>query len=588
MKRNFYVLILLLFILTKGYSYTIYWSGGVYYNLTPPFPTRSAPGTGDIANAFQVADVNCILSSDATVKSLSVTTGDLTLTGSMTLTIAENAIINSGATITIQNGSTLIIESSISNSGTVIVNLGGNLIQSGTGSATGSGYQIQVSGYASDERLNFWSSPITSAGLTNVFSGSNECDFYYLNASAQIWTRDIGSSTCTPTAPTSGDGKMDVGRGYSIGGGGSPTFSGTINNGTITESISASGTTNPDWTGANWNLIGNPYPSSINATSFVEANSSITTGTLYFWADDNTVGTGYDGATDYASWNTGGGTAASGGGSGTVPNGSISVGQGFIIQATSSSSVTFTNSMRGGSNTQFFKTESESIPRLWISANQDKHASSQILIAFSENATDGIDWSYDSPKLSISNKFLFGSLLGTEPTPYGIQSFSKMDLETKREIPLSIITNKSGVSTFQIDAVENWDSTLLISVKDHVTGKIQNLKNGSFSTYLNANQKYDSRFTLIIKNPAGSSVGIKEVPFSNLRLYYSNQSLNISSDQNISRIEIFSISGVAMIQKQINPSTHYSLGTNHLTQGIYIARITQVTGETISKRFTVQ
>lgn len=595
---------------TAAFSQFILWDAAPgYHFIFRGSGTDGAPSAADGAVDFLISGSGCVISADGTVNSMSLYSGSsLSLTSSSTLTLNAGATINSGATLTINSGCTLLVDNSINNSGTITVNsgatlmvtnsflnsgtvtvsAGGNLIQTGSGSVTGTGYNINLSGYASADRLNYWSSPISSASLSATFSGSNECDFYYLDASSQEWTRDIGSSTCTPTAPASGDGNMDVGRGYSIGGGGSPTFSGTINNGTINESITASGTTNPDWSGSNWNLIGNPYPSSIDASTFMTSNNTVISSTIYFWDDDNTIGAGYDETTDYATWNSGsGGTASSGGGTGSIPNGSIPMGQGFIVQALSTSSVVFSNDMRGGSNTQFFKREKETIPRLWISANQDKHASSQILIAFSDKATNGDDVNYDSPKVSISDKYAFGSLMQTQSTAFAIQGFAKQDLETRKEIPLTISSGKSGITTFQIDGFENWDSTLIVSIKDHVTGKVQNLKNGSFAVYLTANKKYNSRFAIIIINPAGPPLDIDELTFSNLKIYYANDEVTIQDEKPFESVEVYTITGSLLHKSSITATSWYTLPLNQLTPGIYIARIRNVLGERVSRRFSV-
>ena len=589
MKKLLLTVCMVLFTFLSGFSYTIYWFGGVFYQVSfPSSIPRTAPDLTDGANDFTVGDVSCNLTSDAQVKSLLVSSGDLTISNSATVTINENAVINSGTTVTIENGATLIVTSSISNSGTIIVNTGGNLIQSGTGSATGSGYQINASGYSSADRLNYWSSPVSSANLASTFSGAEQCDIYYLNASSQVWTRDIGSSTCEPVAPASGDGNMDIGRGYMIAGGSSPTFTGTINTGTINEGITASGVTSPDWTGTDWNLIGNPYPSSIDGTSFLASNGAgVISGTLYFWSDDNTAGTGY-GATDYATWNLGGGTGASGGGSSTVPNGSIPVGQGFIVQASATTNVVFNNAMRGGNNSQFFKTEKEDISRLWISADHVGRANSQILIAFTESATENEDWGYDSKKLPLGNQFIFGSMLGTGTEPYAIQSFSKLDLETRRDVPLTIYSENSGVTKFQIDNTENLDTDINIFLYDKITGKHQNLSNGPYAVYLNANQQYANRFSLqIINSNAPDPLGIQDSDISNLNITCIDKSLFINDQAMINTVEVFSITGTRMVNSKEN-SFECTLDLSSLSDGVYVIKVVKQNGQIESKKFILR
>jgi hypothetical protein len=72
------------------------------------------------------------------------------------------------------------------------------------------------------------------------------------------------------------------------------------------------------------NLIGNPYPSAIDANMFLAANSTRLDGTIYFWTHASAIqlaseisnpgsGTYAYTANDYASYNSSGGSANSGG-----------------------------------------------------------------------------------------------------------------------------------------------------------------------------------------------------------------------------------------------------------------------------------
>jgi hypothetical protein len=63
-----------------------------------------------------------------------------------------------------------------------------------------------------------------------------------------------------------------VGRGYAAYGAGTRTFTGTVNNGSLPMAVEYH-----DYTvsGMPFNLIGNPYPSGISATDFINTNSGV-------------------------------------------------------------------------------------------------------------------------------------------------------------------------------------------------------------------------------------------------------------------------------------------------------------------------
>ena len=92
-------------------------------------------------------------------------------------------------------------------------------------------------------------------------------------------------------------------------------------------------------------FLGNPYPSAIDADTFLSSNSSVIGGTLYFWTHNTDASSsGTFSQNDYVSWN---GTGGISGCTGCVaPDGNIASGQGFFAQGIASSTATFTNTMR--------------------------------------------------------------------------------------------------------------------------------------------------------------------------------------------------------------------------------------------------
>src|SRR5690606_38431240 len=103
-------------------------------------------------------------------------------------------------------------------------------------------------------------------------------------------------------------------------------------------------------------LIGNPYPSTLNANQFILDNLDVTTGTLYFYeqfeSNNTHVLRDYQGG--YATLNLLTGVAAAAdsqlnnGGSSTKgkPTNNIAVGQGFFVTIDQSTSLKFNNSQR--------------------------------------------------------------------------------------------------------------------------------------------------------------------------------------------------------------------------------------------------
>ena len=143
---------------------------------------------------------------------------------------------------------------------------------------------------------------------------------------------------------------MQPGVGYAVRYSSSTKFSKTIsyqgrfNTGNVNVNISN--------TNGKYNLVGNPYPAPISSSSFLTANAGSIYGTLYLWDDDGSGGTGYA-SSDYATCTSAGCTA---GNQGHKPNGNIFTGQAFFVESMTktSNAISFANSMKTSTNTQFF------------------------------------------------------------------------------------------------------------------------------------------------------------------------------------------------------------------------------------------
>src|SRR5690606_5840344 len=139
-----------------------------------------------------------------------------------------------------------------------------------------------------------------------------------------------------------------------------------------------------------FNAIGNPYPSPVDAEAFLDQNPGI----LYFWTNVNASN-----GTEYLNNNWAYYVAGVGGtGVADVANGGIQFtpaddmllqpGQGFVL-GTEAASVTFDNTMRTTDNGSFFRQMSSEKHRYWLNLANEEVVFNQILVGYIENATQG-------------------------------------------------------------------------------------------------------------------------------------------------------------------------------------------------------
>ncbi len=239
-----------------------------------------------------------------------------------------------------------------------------------------------------------------------------------------------------------------------------------------------------------FNLVGNPYPSAISANAFLAANSGTITGAIYFWDDDNSVGSNYA-ASDYAVWN---GAGAVGGG-GNTPNGNIASGQGFFVEASTSTNVQFTNAMRTNSNTQFF--QNEAIKRVRLSITNEHGDYNETLIAFLNDATEEVDANYDALKLRGNPNISFFSKISDNA--YAIQGLP--DNFENRTVNLGYQNAYNENHVISLASLELIPSTVMIYLEDRETGEFINLRTQNSYTFMPGSMNSEDRFSLHFTAP---------------------------------------------------------------------------------------
>lgn len=576
---------------TLGFRNSIVWNGASYANGSG---AANAPGPGDGDRRFLVSGSGAVLSSDASVL-------DVRVTGS--------------STITINSGITLTVGGNIQNNGTVIVQDGAALVQpSNTSVNSGSGtYRVFRNGKSTINAYNIWSSPITAApllGSGGVFNGTNACDLFTYNASTQEWMYDypLGfSATCNGSVVPSfngfrmtdgtADGNMDPARGYFIPGAAAPArlFDGTVNNGTITIPVYQTGVAGNPWSGDDWNLVGNPYPSAVRIDSFLAANAGVLdVNAVYFWDDDLTQGSGYNETDDYATVNGLGYVGANNGNNAhPVPPGAIASCQGFWITASTNSNLVFRNSMRVGTdNNKFFKTRSsDEITRFWVRVVSPQSYTNMIMIGFKSDATDGLDAKYDARKNQGNTHITFGSVM--DGVPYVIQGLAPVNINENKRIPLMLQTDSAGVHGFEL-AYESFPKNYQVFLHDKKTGKQQDLQTGTYTTYLDSAGIYWDRFELVVHNNVtqagggGSSQGGGFDPIQNpttgvdegvslgeAKVFTAGEQLTVDLRETIREyhtVELLDITGRILSTRPIQPGevSTFDRQTEH---GIYIVRL---------------
>lgn len=439
--------------------------------------------------------------------------------------------IETGASLNVATGVNLTVDGDIRNFGTMTVASGSNLLQGEAYNNNGNVNIIRNSSALSRLDYTIWSSPVTNPNqfLTTFSPLTSTNRFYVYDNWVNTRYNKIVSPSTTNFALCSGylirmpDNAVASPATENFAG----VFNGIPNNGIIVKNIDYWNT--PSFA---YHLVGNPYPSTLDASKFVTANASrLQNSSLYFWRKKN----GQTGSA-YALWNSLGGTA-SGTGS-AIPNGTIEVGQGFFVSGKrGSNSITFTNDMRlGTTSSQFFKTKQVEKDRLWLNLTTSFGVFSQILIGFIQEAKLEVD-DFDAVYINDSPIALTSNINNQEYTIQALPPFEPTDV-----VLLNFKTNVDDnykISLDNVDGVFNKEQAIFLM--DNKTGIETNLKSSDYN--FTADSGIDNqRFVLKFQKTLG--INNNFINENSITVYKRNKMLFIKSETELlSNIKVLDLQG---------------------------------------------
>jgi hypothetical protein len=400
--------------------------------------------------------------------------------------------------------------------------------------------------------LHYVSPPVSNAkGSDLLDSDLGNYNVYYYHTDNTSFTRVFGSDP------------LNEGQGYYVAYNDNKTieFEGTLNQSTITYS--------PIWYTSGFHLIGNPYPSRISASLFhADSDNDDLDGSVYYWADDHTAGSDYS-SDDYATWNSGGAVAPQGGSSVGAPNAFIESGQGFFVNATSSTkgSITLKNSFRSNDDPTAFYTPAVEMQRIWLTATSPHGIKNSILIGFSEITTEERDVDYDAEKLRGNAHIAFYSLMPSDELGYVIQFLPK--LENSRTVPLGLFAGEQGDYTISIESLDHFSEDYNIYIVDSKTGNTLDLRSSVYS-FSTDKGDFDNRFSLYLVK---KSVSMENDHEFNVLVDSKDKSIIINDPQlQVARVIIYDVSGKLQYDSKPNKSTIHCINLN-VNSGVYFVNL---------------
>ncbi|GAA4032875.1 hypothetical protein GCM10022386_16440 [Flavobacterium cheonhonense] len=552
---------------------------------------------------------------------------DLVASGDLTLA--------TGRTLTASVGDYIRVNNRLTNNGNILIDDDAQLIQvndtdtnAGDYTSTTTKFQVRRGFTAKHVDYVYWSSPIDNYNVSGLPSG-----YRYQ------WNPTLVNTNGTMGNWQAAAGIMQKGKGYiarTFNGSATPitathTFrQGKPNNGLLTLQIKRGTYNGADYdadpvntTNAlttkyddNWNLVGNPYPSAIDADKFMALNATKIEPAIWIWRHglglSNTSNPyynnfGYTYLPDYLMYNSLGSTEPS-------FSGKIASGQGFMVNMlhsagtlfstgpdTYADNVTFNNSLRLGTadaiydNSVFFRNANTAMSptadlpteeknRIWLDiVNTADGQVDTTLLGYSTNSTLAYDSAYDcffAPRGKVSLYSLI------DQKPFIIQG-RPLPFDINDQVPMGINIVSNGSHTIAIKKTDGiFVDDINIYLQDLELNVIHDLKQSPYAFTANKGI-IDNRFIIRYTNSTLSN-GEFEALANTVVVSGSNGVLSVTSQrENIKEVMVYDVLGRELLRAEGLDSLNFT-GSN-ITQSnqALIVKVTLENKATITKKIVL-
>ncbi|GAB4157487.1 MAG: hypothetical protein Tsb0033_09360 [Winogradskyella sp.] len=424
-------------------------------------------------------------------------------------------------------------------------------------------------------------------GLPSVTDGSGNVTSPLTINKYWLYTYNMGNGTYVDWLHIDENTALNPGQGFTMKGTGTSdpfqnyVFYGNPNNGDYTFSITTGESA----------LLGNPYPSALDAEQFLTDNSS-TVDALYFWVDGESNShylTDYLGG--YAIRNLTGGVPPSvasslisgvgSSGSVTPPSRYVAVGQGFFVQASSTGTIQFNNSQRSfrtenALETTFYRnSENNGNPNkyLRIGYEDPEGFHRQLLLGFMPNTIANEDYNqgYDAQINGLRADDMYFIINEDIDKPYAIQAVGGFDNEM--EFDLALIIAETGSHRITLDSLENFNHPVYIRDNYNNTEVDLTVSEYEFDPQIG---NYFNRYTLAFRSL--SSLSTTEISLVKPKIFYNGEdAIEILNHHNatINHIKIYNTLGQLVLDKGYGLNNREKIVIPFTAaKGVYIVALT--------------
>lgn len=477
-----------------------------------------------------------------------------------------------------------------------------------------------------DESTGFVTS--TDAGFTTGYNGSTSP---LVISSRWLYTYEAGTSYLDWNFVGS-TGAIPAGQGFTEKGNDSQNqmydFRGKSNNGTITNTVALDALT----------LVGNPYPSALDARDFIhDANNSTTIdGCIYLWeqgagADSHFVADYIGGYACYTinaagtmetftpatfdTYDSAGNpqSAPPSPGTGVRTAGRyFPIAQGFMVKGKANGTVRTTNAMReyhkvSEGNSFFFRSSSDTqtsnnqtnefgynnVPdgfgRLRVNVTFNNTFNRQLLINF-HNEVSNDDFNYGletrTPRVLSSDAYWTLSANDDVSELYTAKAYKYAE---ELEMPLYLTLNDNQSVKFNPPFdVQNFDTSQKFFLLDKEYRTYTDITTQGHEITLPAGE-YSNRFFITFID--AQALGNDEFTINSLDVFHNDGLAQLTilnpKGMNLKSVSLFDITSKEVLHEELSNQSKYSFSTKALASGVYIVNVKSQDGELTTEKLII-
>jgi hypothetical protein len=529
---------------------------------------------------------------------------DFSTSVSNNLLVQGDLTVSLGKTMTVDVNDYIQVNNKLEVNGDLVIENNAQLIQvNETDSNVGTNVVVKRVATINRGDYVYWSSPVENFNVTSIPGFLR----YY-------WSPDGINANGTYGNWLVANSLMNRGQGYIVRAPNSyplrpvlpqtlpVAFSGKPYNGQFTVPISRRTPDTPS-INDNFNLLGNPYPSAIDADLFLAENLGNIEGYIDIWTHGFGLSTSnpdpfyqnfysnYSAADNYLTYN---GTATS---TPAVFNGKIASGQGFFVQMKESGlanqAVTFKNEMRSDvingyfyNNNEFFRSSTITAGvvkhRIWLDFSNASNDTKRAVIGYVTNATVEKDWLYDA-KAKPNETIRIYSIIGDEamhiqgrPVPFNEQD----------QVALGMDVNATGIYTISINTVDGlFAQSQPIYLEDLELNTIHDLRATPYQVTLTSGS-HTNRFVLRYTNETLGTPTYNTLS-GQVLAYGLNNVIHLKSTvENINSIEVYDVLGRLLLEKKTSEQELELPLQGHANQPILV-KVTLANGQIVTRKIVL-